>query len=354
MGTTAQKLQNIVDCKAAVRTAVENSLSLWDIILPDKLSDWADRLTNIRTLKITGDVPIYKYGYAFGSRNSSYSNNTKQPFADTITTVDLSGLGTVSESGFIGAFNNCASLSSVIFPSAGLYGIGSNAFNGMFSYCPSIKNATVPIRFSDKSQLFISMFQYSSGLQQLTLDFKFESGTYANYEFVSLCRNCSSFTKFTMNGLKTLVFNNSTQSFFGIDANNAFYGTKLQEVEINDLETFNTTQTNGKGFGLLPGTGTMNIASVKCPALKTISTSNSSNVPAQSFFVGTNTTSVRRTISNIYLPKLTQVSPYAFNCVSNCTFHFGAENRAALEALTNYENHFSLYGGDTTTFVFDL
>lgn len=354
MGTTSQKLQNIVNCKAAVRTAVQNSLSLWGITLPDKLSDWADRLTNARTVKITGNVSNYEYSYTFGSRNLTYASTTKQPFADTITTVDLSGIGSVSESGFNGAFNHCASLSSVIFPDNGLYGTGSNTFNSMFSYCTNLKNATVPIRFSDKSSMFGGMFQYS-GLQQLAIDFKFESGNYSNYILTNICRGCTPLTKFTMSGLKTLVYRNQTQPFFGMDGNNAFYGcTNLKEVEINDLETFNVTTTSGRGFGLVSGTGTMNIASVKCPDLKTITTSNSSSVPTQSFFVGTSSTSNRRTIQNIYLPKLTQVSPYAFNCVSNCTFHFGAENRTAIEALTNYSNHFSGYGGDTTTFVFDL
>ena len=160
-----------------------------------------------------------------------------------------------------------------------------------------------------------------------------------------------------MKGLKTLTYNNTTNSFFGTNVSNCFVGTgAINEIVINDLETFQIgiNNTSAKSFGLLSsGSASEPVSTIRCPDLKTIQTNNFNNINS-SFFVTTNSTSGTRIINNIYLPKLTQVSPYAFNFVTNCTFHFGAENKTTLEALTNYENHFSGYGGNTTTFVFDL
>lgn len=356
MGTTAQKLQAVVQSKSAIKTAVANT---YGIDLGDKLADWATNITKMPTVKITGNVADYKYMYSYGIKLANQPI-TKSIWADTIDTVDLSELGTVGQRGMYWTFRGCSELKHIIFPTNGLNPIGTGAFNYTFAECPSLSgNVTLPVARLDIGTVYDSMLA-NTNISELTLDVKQETITGLDVQSaIQKLINNTPLQKFTMRGLKSIQFASGTKSrnLFGNGNSNLFYGcNQLEEIVIQNLQNVSNTNTSATApsFGIVSwfNTASSKTLTIRLPDLETLNVHTSSSASTTGGFFVNDTYSAF--ITDIYLPKCTFVGRWAFNYVHNGTFHFGAANQAAIEACAGYSNHFSNNGGNTTTFVFDL
>lgn len=173
MGNIAQKLQNIIDSKAAISAAIEAK---------------------------GGTVPteLTGYGAAIEALPSGGGSDVVAKIVDRsvteVTAADLNGVTKIGGYAFFG----CYKLMSVTIPS-GVRSIGSNAFSG----CSVLSSITIP---NSVTQILINAFDSCIGLTSITIpDSVTNIGTGA-------FRGCSKLTSITIpagvTSIATYIFQN--------------------------------------------------------------------------------------------------------------------------------------------------
>ena len=180
MGTTADKLQYLIDAKNSISAAIE----LKGGTVPHELSGYGpaiaalDGLTNYTRVKYANTAPlnglsaIYQINGALNASNFSvplsavevFCNDTVTEIPDTffvsnrnLTHFESSGLTTLGT----GSFGSCSNLSAVVLPNT-LTSVGT----GCFGNCTGLKSINIPNSLTAISDY---MLNSCSGLTSITI-----------------------------------------------------------------------------------------------------------------------------------------------------------------------------------------
>ena len=154
MGTTADKLQAILDSKAAIKTAISNKGGT--ILDSTPLDDYATAISNLQT---ADDIVNKTISGTY--RNETVTNINQYLFngCSNLTNVELPALTLIAPY----LFAYCTSLTNLSFNELTL--IGSNAFYG----CSNLTSLSVKSLFG--LQIQASAFASCTSLSSITIDY---------------------------------------------------------------------------------------------------------------------------------------------------------------------------------------
>lgn len=372
MGTTAQKLQAIVDSKGAIKSALNTYLNSFDacfnISVGDKLSDWAGAITNYGKTWVSPQLPgAYQFYIKYGAKFRTLPNPlaSSADFANAnITTVDLSNLQHGGTYSLWGAFAYCPNLSTIIFPKYGNTnvdtlpsppGVGStHVYSGAFCGCTNLTGKlTLNLAHGNPAS---NSFQYTFDNTRynevdITLD---AAGLPSDRSYDGMFGDNPNLTKVTVRGLQNVSYA-SDGMFLGSNNSNYLRNcTNLQEIEFPDLEWVNYENRDGTythvNFGWIDPSAT-NELTLKFPKLRWFGVTEGGSSTA---WVTMQTSQQQQRVKHVYLPSCIHVGKRSMKGLLGATVHFAAANRSAIEALQGYPN----FGNDSsvhpTTFLFDL
>lgn len=263
MGTTSQKLQAIVDSKAAIKSALNTNLNSRDagfnISVGDKLSDWAGAITNYgKTWTSPQNPGAYQFYVKYGAKFRTLPNPQGQTaqWADAnITTVDLSNLQYGQNYSFYGAFSFCPNISTIIFPKYGNTNVDTlpnpagqgsvYVYGGAFCGCTSLTGKlTLNLAYSNPAS---NSFSYTfDDTRYSEVDITIDAvGLATDATYNGMFGDNPNLTKVTVRGLQNVPYTNSGTYLGSASANYLRNCTNLQEVEFPDLEWVNYENSDG-------------------------------------------------------------------------------------------------------------
>ena len=374
MSTTADKLNKVLETKAAIKDAI--IAKGVDVADTDSFSSYAGKIGEIQSGGSSSyygltDADILGYPdengslhYPEGSLNVNlkgikdisitYAFNYKFSKNESVVSFTAEDLETISGANF--CFQHTFSSSGIQelhFPK-----LTQVSGNQIFMNCclsSSIKVVDFPMltETGSGSGVFSSAFK-TSVLETLTFPSLITAGTSA---FSGACQQCSR--------LKSVSFPSLTSA--GQQSFNTFCmtATNLENASFPVLETI-----DGYGCFQQAFNGCSKMTSMTFPSLRTISGyatfKGNTNFTYLSFpeltaINNTNTSTSNGTfygcsaLQRIDLPKLTTIpEKFMFNSCGKLTeIHFGAENQAAIEASAGYSNLWGRGAGYATVY-FDL
>jgi hypothetical protein len=263
MGTTAQKLQAIVDSKTAIKSALNTNLNSLDagfnIGVGDKLSDWAGAITNYGKTWTSPQIPgAYQFHTKYGARFRSLPTpqaSTADWANANITTVDLSNLQYGENYGLYATFAYCPNINRIVFPKYGNtnvdtlpnpFGHGSTyVYSGLFCGCTGLTGKlTLNLAYDNPAT---NSFNYTfDGTRYNEVDITIdEVGLAADNTYSGMFGDNPNLTKVTVRGLKNVPYA-SSGTFLGSASSSYLRNcTNLQEVEFPDLEWVNYENSDG-------------------------------------------------------------------------------------------------------------
>ena len=160
MGTTAQKLQNIIDSKAAISAAIEAKGGT----VPQELSGYGPAIEALPS----------------GGGSSDLAAKIVDRSVTAVTAADLSGVRSIGR----GAFYDCSGLTSITIPDS-VTSIGREAFSG----CSGLTSVTIP---NGVKSIGIGVFYDCSGLTSVVI------GNSVTSIEGNAFQNCSGLTSITI------------------------------------------------------------------------------------------------------------------------------------------------------------
>lgn len=329
MGTTADKLNKLLETKAAIKSAlVEKGV---EVSATDTFASYAEK---INELSVGEDS---RFGVTLDSLIGSIDNDGNL----TRSTAEISfigtGIKTVEQYTLLGKFAKCTglkvfsmpdltqattyafaevcrsseNLTSVSFPEMTTTGSGMCPFYYAFYSCTALTD----VDFSHLNTIiaqesFRNAFSYCSGLKSVSFpSLTSISGTYSMYETFG---RCTSLETVDLSALKNIT----GESFY----NTFNYCTSLKNINLNSLESI-TKQNACRGMF----TNCTALTSISFPSLTTIS------------YTGAFGSS-----SSYYMFK---------NCTALSEIHFRADMQTTIEAMVGFSDK---WGATNATVYFDL
>ena len=300
MGTTADKLNKVLETKAAIKDAiVAKGVTVADT---DTFASYPAKIAEIQA---GGGAPATKFGAS----------------VDTF-------LGDVDENGILNLTTWTGALNFV-----GVKTAGESCMQYAFYGCTGITSVDLSSLQSVDGYGMYHAFQNCTGITSIDLSSLQTIGTNGMY---SVFQNCRSITSVDLSSL---------QSVDGYGMYHAFNGcTGITSVDLSSLQSVGNY---GMQYAFYGCTG---ITSVDLSSLQTIGTNGMSNA-----FNGCTG------ITKILFPSLTDVQTNSFassssngafrSCTALTEIHFRADMQATIEAMSQYANK---WGATNATIYFDL
>ena len=360
MGTTAQKLQAILDSKAAIKQTMLTANGI-TLELGDELDTWANKIVNGPYKRIygttVGDYEDYvKFGYGDTFIDASIAP-TRQVIP--ITEVNMSKLQSIGIGGMMNTFCGLSMLTTVVFPT-NLQTIGANGL------CNTFRNTGLSGKLTiDLSN--VSSFNINNNVIEGTFintniteaDVTLPAVIPANTITVAQCLpqaflNCHSLKTATIRGIGSITKNfitNSSKCVLGATVQHAFFGCE-------NLETLNFPNIVQLGKDLSAGQANylpvvlwtnynVGLKTVNLPEL--VSLNGPGNASGRECIGGTVDWSGNPI--DVYVPKLASISQYAFQHIK-ARFHFADSLMPTVSQLTGYSTMFGALSG--SQLLFDL
>ena len=223
MGTTADKLNHLINTKEGIRQEINRVYNTEEISTSDTFNSYIQKLEEhpfylkrliegtVESIKISNATSIggWAFSYCRGLTSVSFPNATsidEYAFGYCNSLTDIS-FPNVTSIGY-GAFSSCSSLTSVSFPKA--TSIGSSAFNS----CSSLTSVSIP----NATSIGSSAFYKCSGLTSVSFPKATSIGS-------SAFDSCSSLT--------TIYIGTNTSTICTLSSTDAFFNcTKLTNIYV--------------------------------------------------------------------------------------------------------------------------